>query len=247
MSDAITVQLGGLASHLGDATIDRYPDECAICGHGVTPKYMAGAFTRKPDLINRDGGSLQLVFQCPNAKCRAFYFGNYAGVPQAGPISESRFFLKNIGPKVPRLVTRFPAEIDQLSKRFIGVHWEAATAEAFKLTEVAGPGYRKALEILVKDFVIAQNPTKKASIEQVKLAQCINNYIDDSKVKACANRAAWLGNDETHYVRVWADKDMEDLKTLIQLTVNWIHSTLLTKKYTEEMPEKTDSKKIEKP
>lgn len=27
-------------------------------------------------------------------------------------------------------------------------------------------------------------------------------------------RAAWLGNDETHYVRKWPEKDVKDLKSL---------------------------------
>jgi hypothetical protein len=54
-------------------------------------------------------------------------------------------------------------------------------------------------------------------------------------VKACAKRAAWLGNDETHYVRKWTDKDVRDLKILITLTINWINNVLLTRKYTAEM------------
>ena len=31
-----------------------------------------------------------------------------------------------------------------------------------------------------------------------------------------------LGDDETHYERRWIDKDLNDLKNLIRLTVNWI-------------------------
>lgn len=32
----------------------------------------------------------------------------------------------------------------------------------------------------------------------------------------------WLGNDETHYVRRWEEKDLSDLKRLISMTVSWI-------------------------
>ena len=42
--------------------------------------------------------------------------------------------------------------------------------------------------------------------------------------------ATWLGKDETHYVRIWNDKDIEDLKMLMQLTVYWISRELLTRK-----------------
>ena len=56
-----------------------------------------------------------------------------------------------------------------------------------------------------------------------------NRDIDRSRANT------WLGNDETHYIRRWQDKQINDLKRLIQLTINWIHNTLLPKKYLEDM------------
>ncbi len=49
----------------------------------------------------------------------------------------------------------------------------------------------------------------------------------DLRVRQCAERAIWLGNDETHYERRWMGKDLQDLKVLTKLTVNWIHSEAL--------------------
>jgi hypothetical protein len=46
-----------------------------------------------------------------------------------------------------------------------------------------------------------------------------------------------LGNDETHYVRKWADKDLNDLKNLISLTRHWIEMDQLTKDFVKDMPE----------
>lgn len=37
------------------------------------------------------------------------------------------------------------------------------------------------------------------------LAQVINNFVDNENIKQCTKRAVWFGNDETHYVRTWAD------------------------------------------
>ena len=42
--------------------------------------------------------------------------------------------------------------------------------------------------------------------------QVISRYIDDSNIKNVAKRAVWLGNDETHYIRKWEDKDLSFLK-----------------------------------
>ena len=74
-----------------------------------------------------------------------------------------------------------------------------------------------------------------AHVRKEFLGACISNRVEDINVKECAKRAAWLGNDETHYVRKWEDKDIRDLKTLIELTMSWIRSSVLTKQYLTEM------------
>ncbi len=53
-------------------------------------------------------------------------------------------------------------------------------------------------------------------------------YVDNENIKQRAKRAVWLGNDETHYVRTWIDKDIKDLKLLIKLTVGWIEHAIIT-------------------
>lgn len=105
-----------------------------------------------------------------------------------------------------------------------------------ELQQLVGCGLRKALEFLVKDFAIKQNPEHEESIKSTLLGQCIRTHIDDPNTKACAERAAWLGNDETHYVRKWTDKDIQDLKRLVKLTVNWVENAVLTQKYEADMP-----------
>ena len=104
-----------------------------------------------------------------------------------------------------------------------------------KLHQLTGIGLRKALEFLVKDFSISLNPSQKEAIERTALARCIEDFIVDDRIKTCAKLAAWLGNDETHYVRKWQDKDISDLKLLIRLTLNWIENHLLTEQYRKEM------------
>ena len=97
-------------------------------------------------------------------------------------------------------------------------------------------GYRKALEFLLKDYLISQEPGKKEEISSSFLGACLKKYIDDSRIKQCAARAVWLGNDETHYSRKWKDRDINDLKTLMELTLHWISMEFLTKKYKDGMP-----------
>ena len=130
-----------------------------------------------------------------------------------------------------------PEEVAAISEAFKEIYKQAIAAEDHQLNEIAGVGYRKALEFLVKDYCIKRHPDSTKEIKEKFLGKCIEEYVDDGNVKACAKRAAWLGNDETHYVRQWESKDIEDLKKLIQLTMNWIQSDVLTQSYEEEMPE----------
>ena len=102
--------------------------------------------------------------------------------------------------------------------------------------EICGVGYRKALEFLIKDYAILNYPQQKETIEKKLLGQCIKEFVTDEKVKIVATRAVWLGNDETHYIRKWEGKNLDDLKKLIELTVHWIEMEALTKSFEQDMP-----------
>ena len=69
------------------------------------------------------------------------------------------------------------------------------------------------------------------------MANCIAEDVSNEKIKAVAQRAVWLGNDETHYIRKWTNKDVSHLKGLIELTVRWIESELETQELLNDMPE----------
>ena len=100
---------------------------------------------------------------------------------------------------------------------------------------LVGMGIRKALEFLMKDYLSAQNPEEAEAIQKKRLGQVISDHVDDQRIKDCAKMAAWLGNDETHYVRKWVDKDLRDLKLLMELTAHWISMDLLTQQYKSDM------------
>ena len=69
----------------------------------------------------------------------------------------------------------------------------------------------------------------------MSLGNCIKT-IDDERVKMLAERAAWLGNDETHYVRLWPEHDRKSLKTVIDLVVYWIDAQIRTEVILTDMP-----------
>jgi hypothetical protein len=133
------------------------------------------------------------------------------------------------------IVVNFQEEVLEVSSDFVKIYKQAAEAEFMKLDSIAGVGYRKALEFLIKDYLIGKYSEKGGKIGKAHLSDCIKDYVDDPNVKITAEKAAWIGNDETHYVRIWQDKDIEDLKILLTLTANWISSEILTSRYADEM------------
>jgi len=127
--------------------------------------------------------------------------------------------------------TTFNKEITEVSSQFVKIYGEAEFAENENLNEVCGIGYRKALEFLIKDYLIKKFSDKEDEIKEKSLGKCIGEMIDNSRIKEIAKRATWLGNDETHYFRKWEDKDLVDLKKLIQITGHFISMELEADKY----------------
>ncbi len=129
----------------------------------------------------------------------------------------------------------FSPEVQSVSPQFVEIFHQAYQAERHGLDQVCGMGYRKALEFLLKDFVKSENPHEVSRIEAMPLAQCIRTYITDRGIREMAERAVWLGNDETHYVRVWTNLDTGDLKQLLDIVVQLVELTEKRRKYSAAM------------
>jgi len=217
-------------------TRDTDPNECPLCHYAVNPEEQAWSLAGPP--LTDTQTILEIVYRCPRHECGHLFIGQFRLPRKAGRVSSLshnvQFMLFNVHPSTPPR-SNFPDEVQTISQDFVVIYTQAAAAQAHRLTQIAGVGYRKALEFLIKDYCISLHPNDAEEIKKKFLGVCINDHVDDANIKECAKRATWLGNDETHYVRKWGDKDIEDLKTLIQLTVGWINNALLTKRYLGDM------------
>ena len=223
----ITYKLAGR-----DWTFDEVPNECPLCHYAMDPRFLTGVI-REAQPMGR--AVIELIFQCPRKDCLHAFIGRYDGYYDRN-VNDHTLFLRASTP-FNAVLPEQPEDVAALSPQFVAIYGEASIAEARDLKQVAGCGYRKALEFLIKDFCVAENPKEEAAIKSQALGKVIEERIAEPTIKAMAKRATWLGNDETHYVRVGGEKDITDLKALINLTVNWINTHLLTKKYVENMPE----------
>lgn len=196
-------------------TILQNTIECPFCHSSIVPNYLF-----------LDGSIL--FASCPNNSCKSHFI----------IVPDNSGYFVNILPNSIPVKKEFSEIITSISPSFSDIYNQAYHAEQVSLDQICGVGYRKALEFLIKDYLISKEQDN-AKIENIKskfLNNCIQDDVQNENIKNVAKRAVWLGNDETHYIRKWADKDVSHLKQLIELTIKWIESEVETERVLQEMP-----------
>lgn len=201
-----------------DERIERTSIQCPFCETTVLPNYLL--------MTDIDIHRHNVFCQCPN--CRDTFVLEYGRYNQGFQFKEIH---KN--PNLKRKI--FSDSINEVSPLFVEIYNQAYGAYQLGLNHVCGMGFRKALEFLIKDYTIRKRPDAEESIKRALLGVCINNYVEDVRVKEMAKRATWLGNDETHYVRLYDDKDVTHLMALIEVTLHWIEMEEITRRFNEEI------------
>lgn len=202
--------------------IDKIPNNCPYCHKSIDPKIIGN---------NYSSIHLEIIYKCTSLDCKKLFIGRYCNDYN----EKYSFYQTNIGDFKS---VDFSETINKISDNFVKIYNEAHFAEQNQLNQICGVGYRKALEFLIKDYLINLNPKNKENIKKKFLGTCIKEDVNDLRIKKVAERAVWLGNDETHYVKIWEDKNLEDLKKLIQLTMHWIEMEHLTESFEKNMPDK---------
>lgn len=213
--------------------VNGYPNSCPICNKLIEPLNVDTSTWVEEDL-GMNLGKFEVVFKCPASECGRLFISRFEQTSEKPGSKLCDYTFQGSFP-CERVNNNFNATVKDLSPSYCDIYSQAQHAEKIGLDQICGVGYRKALEHLIKDFCISSNENKKEEIKKKLLGQCITEFISDENIKECAKRAVWIGNDETHYVRKWNDKDIHDLKALISLVEHWITSYVLTRQYLNEM------------
>lgn len=184
------------------------PNKCPMCHTILEPKRMHGSY-------NEDTDTYFTIWFC-NA-CNRPFISSYKE-PSMNSHSATISTLLPIFYKEHL----FEEAIQRLSANFCLTYNQSLQAESENLDQIAGMGYRKALEFLIKDYCIYKNPDSADEIKSKLLSKVISEYVNSEQIRKLATASAWIGNDETHYVRKFEDKDITDLKRFITATVAFI-------------------------
>ncbi|MFH1699344.1 MAG: hypothetical protein ABIE07_02055 [Candidatus Zixiibacteriota bacterium] len=206
------------------------PDFCPVCKKGIDALPI-NAFESP---FGDSNSNICIIFQCPRNKCFSPFLAYYFKYR----VTDDIFHLSRTLTNRYFEVKIFSDIIKNISKLFPRIYNESLIAEENGLDTICGPGFRKSLEFLVKDYLVHKKPGDKDKICNSFLGTCIKD-INNEQIREMAKRAAWIGNDETHYIREWDDKDIKNLKDLIDVVVSWIELEEKSKKYIDEMPDES--------
>lgn len=191
------------------------PSSCPHCGRTMSPQHVGQSKSSEISSIS-DKGRFSIIYRCSFEDCLKYFVIEYIHDNYDEP-REVNYSYR------PPIKVKLPENIEKTSPIFVEIYSQASIAEREALTQIAGVGYRKAAEFLIKDYAISKNPSDEEHIKSIMLGKVIADYLNDfPKLQALAKSVAWIGNDETHYVRRHDDKDVQDLKKFILSTAQFI-------------------------
>lgn len=199
------------------------PNKCPHCGGTMAPVFH-DAYS--PDKYENGHLKIGLLMQCTYGDCAKFYALQYSTTRSSINVSP---YSVNSTPKLinfsyrPPISVNLPEGVESVSPTFVEIYSQATVAETEKLDLIAGVGYRKSVEFLVKDYAIRYFPDDKEKIEKMMLGPVIKEYLAEfKKLQNLATAATWIGNDETHYVRRHDDQDIQSMKRFIRAAAQYI-------------------------
>lgn len=198
-------------------------DICPHCKNAISPiAIYARASARR---IKGTANNVGIFLQCPNPSCNQFFVNWFSiQINQIDDISQAQqlqYVYK------PILKNDLPKEVNDKFPEFESIYSQAIQAESYGLDQIAGVGYRKALEFLVKQYSIYKNPADDEAIKKEFLGNTIKNRLSEfPKIQKLSQAATWIGNDETHFVRKHEDKDITSMKMFIKSTATFISADL---------------------
>lgn len=224
----------------------REPGYCPHCHRNISPIELWHQVYFN-NLIESD--HLMSVWKCPAKECLniivveydfSIFEENKHALGSSKLISPQKFLNGSVKfenwPKfIKELMSGF--SLEPMPSRFESIYNQALETENNGLNEIAGMGFRKALEHLVKDVAVlnlGENPIEKdiQKIKNLQLSQVINEYFNN-ELKELLQKAAWLGNDQSHYFKLYEEFDIPELKEIIGLIVSDIDREFRKKRFLE--------------
>lgn len=200
-----------------------FSDTCPHCQKPIDPIIKSVHAAERYE--TRSHLKTAALLQCPSSDCLQFFIDWFnVEIDMFPSILKTRrltYIYK------PILINDLPAAVNNKFPEFKVIYSQSLQAESYGLDQIAGVGYRKSLEFLIKQYCIHVFPDKEEKIKKETLNNTIMNRLGAfPKLQTLAKAATWIGNDETHFVRKHEDKDITSMKKFIKSAATFISADL---------------------
>ena len=195
----------------------QIPQSCPLCGIGNNP-----TTNEVGRLEIQEGYVFTLHHRCP--ACKKYHMTNQEYLNQDDKTTMILVY--------PNKVV---IDIDDLfiehAPRFVEFYSEAVEAEKIGLENIAGTGYRSAIECLIKDYALAFELDDKEYLSDPKLT--FNNAIDryvknDDLLKGALHFIRTVGNGYTHWNKS-TSISLPQLKNYVDIIIQIFKSKFMMK------------------
>ena len=173
---------------IGRTVTIQIPQTCPWCGIGNNPTNNEAGH-----LEIQEGRIFTMHHRCPS--CKKYHMTNQECLHQADKTTMVLVYPNKVA------INMDPLFIEH-APRFVEFYSEAIEAEKMGLENIAGTGYRSAIECLIKDYALDFKLDDKEYLSNPKLSfnNAIDRYIkDDELLKGALHFIREVGNDYTHW------------------------------------------------
>lgn len=195
----------------------QIPQSCPLCGIGNNP-----TTNEVGRLEIQEGYVFTLHHRCP--ACKKYHMTNQEYLNQDDKTTMILVY--------PNKVV---IDIDDLfiehAPRFVEFYSEAIEAEKMGLENIAGTGYRSAIECLIKDYALAFELDDKEYLSDPKLTfnNAIDRYVkDDDLLKGALHFIRIVGNGYTHWNKS-TSISLPQLKNYVDIIIQIFKSKFMLK------------------
>lgn len=200
-------------------------ESCPHCAYPIEP-IMRGCYADK--IFSNIYNTAAVVLQCPRKECRRFHIQAF----DFTKTGRDNYTIERTEDLIvytykPLLKNDLPNEIRETFPEFDTIYNQALEAESIGLDQIAGLGFRKSLEFLIKSFAIKRDAESEEKIKTETLNNTIQNrYNDLPRIQNLLELSAWIGNDEAHFVRKHSSLDIQTMKRFIRSASMFISGEL---------------------
>ena len=211
------------------STIDHYfstvsktltiqiPQTCPWCGIGNNPTNNEAG-----KIEIQEGYIFSMHHRCP--ACKKYHMTNQEYLHQANKTTMVLVYPNKVVTDIDRLFIEY-------APRFVEFYSEAIEAEKSGLENIAGTGYRSAVECLIKDYALAFELDTKEYLSDPKLTfnNAIDRYVkDDDLLKGALHFIRTVGNGYTHWNKS-TSISLPELKNYVDIIIQIFKSKFMLK------------------